>query len=270
MYVSHEWEYPTRASKYGQYEMGLAKRTMARLDLQKVRRCEEALLVKADVVTVINLSDLTPFRTIDPRRKYLPLLPGYDGPVTPSRTVDDAVPRRVLLLGGRRSEQKQQVLLDWLAVAYYALSSARIQMTVVGDIGTNLKALIERDYPEVEVLGFAPDLAGLVAQSRAGLIVDTVGSGFKIRLLSHVFQRLPIIGLERAIDGLPTAPGEGYLVAPDLPALVELVCRVVDEPERLNEAQERAFRDCQSEFSWEQRAIALAASSGTAAEQVLL
>ncbi|MEO6473141.1 MAG: hypothetical protein ABIO14_15195 [Aeromicrobium sp.] len=270
IYVSHEWEYPTRASKYRQYRMGFAQRLVAALDLRKVRRWENALITKTDIVTVINTSDLEPFRTIDSSRKYLPVIPGYDGPVSASRTITHEVPRRVLLLGGRRSEQKQQILLDWLAVGYEALVAANIRVMVVGDIGDDLRARVTREYPEIEVLGFASDLDEVISQARAGLIVDTVGSGFKLRLLSHVFQRLPIIGLRGAIDGLPTPEGEGYLAASDLEALVSLVCQVVDTPELLDAVQERAFTDCESAFSWDQRASTLSASLGTAPDQVLL
>lgn len=258
IYVSIEWEYPTRAAKYASYEMGLAQRTAARLDLRKIERWEKALISRSDVVTVINPSDLEPFRRIDPTRKYLPVLPGYSGPVLRSREITDDVPRRVLILGGRRPEQKQRVLLDWLAASDTKMADLGVEVAVVGDIPDDLRRRIELTYPNVNVIGFADDLKGLIAGARAGLIVDTVGSGFKLRLLSHVFQRLPIVGLSHAIDGLPTPEGKGYLAAPTIDELVQLVCRVVDDPAALNAVQDRAFSDCELEFSWDQRASSLA------------
>ncbi len=270
VYVSHEWEYQTRSSKYRSYGLSLPKRLAASLDLHKVRYWENLLIRSCDVVTVINTADVNSFRVVDGSRKYLVVLPGYSGPVTAVRAVTDAVPRRVLILGGRRSEQKQQVLLDWLDVAYDYLESAGIEILVVGDIPELLRARVQSDYPSVQVLGFAEDLESVISQARAGLIVDTVGGGFKIRLLSHVFQRLPIIGLSEAIVGLPTPEGEGYLAAATLADLRELVCTAVDQPALLDAVQNRAFEDCEKEFSWTDRAQALQAALGNDAGSVLV
>lgn len=259
VYVSHEHEYRARTAKYASYRMNPVKNLFAKLDLLKVRRWENALVARTDTVTVINLSDLDHFRAIDASRKFLPILPGYSGSIAPPRTITDKVPRRVLILGGRRSEQKQQVLLDWLTASYDSVTVAAIEMMVVGDMSNDLRSQIQRSFPAVRVLGFTDNLDEVIAQARAGLIVDTVGGGFKLRLLSHVFHRLPIVGLSDAIDGLPTPEGEGYLAAPSLEELVRLVCEVVDDLDRLNAVHERAFADCESAFSWSHRAQILSA-----------
>ncbi|MGE2724332.1 glycosyltransferase [Mycolicibacterium pulveris] len=257
LYVSHEWEYQTRARKYRSYRMNLAARLMVQLDLRKVKRWEDALIARCDIVTVINPSDLHPFRLIDPNRKYLPITPGYDGPAVSARRITNETPRRVLMLGGRRSEQKQQVLLDWLATAYERLVAADIELVVAGDIDSELFQRVCREYPKTRVLGFVDDLTSLIAEARIGLIADTVGGGFKLRLLTHVFNRLPIVGLAAAIDGLPTPAGDGYLTAATVDDLATLICDVIDDLERLNAVQDRAYRDCAPAFSWEERARSL-------------
>lgn len=258
IYVSHEYEYPTRSAKYAGYTLGALKRFFAERDLKKVNYWECALIRRANIVTVINTSDLKPFREISPGRKYLPLPPGYSGPVTELRRVSEETPRRALLLGGRRSEQKRQILLDWLNVSYRRLTAAGIELVVAGDMEDSLRQRLARDYPCVQVMGFVDDLEGLIASARMGIIADTVGGGFKLRLLSHVFQRLPIVGLGDAIDGLPTREGDGYLGASDLSALVSLVEEVIDDVERLDRLQRRAFDDCALAYSWESRARSFA------------
>ncbi len=256
VYVSHEHEYPTRAGKYGSYRLGPVKRMLAARDLQKVKHSEEALLRDCDVVTVINTADLVPFRKIVGARKYLPFAPGYNGPVTASRHIDPDTPRRVLLLGGRKSEQKRQILLDWLAISYSRLCAAGIETVIAGDMEDDLRRQIQTLYPKAQVLGFVEDMGALIASARMGLIADTVGGGFKMRLLSHVFGRLPIVGLAGAIDGLPTPHGSGYLGAPTLAALLQMVLEVIDDTDRLNQLHERAFADCASKFAWQSRAAA--------------
>lgn len=260
VYISHEYEYLTRSTKYKSYGLSLPKRIVTALDLVKVRKWEEALIKYCDIVTVINTSDLKPFRRIASTMKYLPLIPGYKGPVVESRQVNADTPRRVLLLGGRRSEQKRQILLDWIEVAYEPLTNAGIEMVIVGDMENSLRQRLQANYPGTQVLGFVDDLEALIASARMGLIADTVGGGFKMRLLSHVFQRLPIVGLSDAIDGLPTKRGQGYLGADNMRGLANLVCETIDDIDRLNALQETAFSDCASAYSWQTRADAFASA----------
>ncbi|AWI86719.1 hypothetical protein CEW88_23425 (plasmid) [Alloyangia pacifica] len=260
VYISHEYEYPTRAGKYDSYHMSLPKRLVANRDLAKVKASEEAMLRAADIVTVINTNDLVPFRKIDPDVKYLPLTPGYNGPVSAARVIGPDTPRRILLLGGRRSEQKQQILLDWMEFAYDRINAAGIEMIIAGDMHESLHDTLTRRYPQTQVLGFVANLEALIASARMGVIADTIGGGFKLRLLSHVFERLPMVGLSGAISGLPTPEGAGYLGAADLQELITLVCAVCDDTDRLNALQERAFNDCAEAYAWSARAEAFTAA----------
>lgn len=258
VYVSHEYEYEIRRGKYGAYGMGFVKGLAAGLDLLKVRQAEVRLLRELDLVTVINPNDLLPFKRIAPGQTYLTLTPGYHGPVSGARRIGPEVPRRVLLLGGRKSQQKRQILLDWMDVGYGPLTEAGIEIVIAGDMDEDLRAVLTQTWPKVKVLGFVEDLAELIASARIGLIADTVGGGFKLRLLSHVFQRLPIVGLDDAVDGLPTGKGSGYLVADNLPGLARLVLEVIDDTDRLDALQTVAFNDCSTGFSWAARGKELA------------
>lgn len=260
IYVSHEHEYPTRRAKYRSYGLSRAARIAAGWDLAKLRRCETALIRAADVVTVIGKADLAPFRRIDATPKYLPLSPGYNGPVLADRHIDTRTPRRVLVLGGRRSEQKRRILLDWLAAAHRPLSQAGIEMVIAGDMDQSLRQRLCRTYPGLTVLGYVDDLAPLFASARMGIVADTTGGGFKLRLLTQVFLRLPIVGLAGAVDGLPTPEGEGYLTAPGLPALTDLVRAVIDDTAGLNRLHDTAFTACRDAFSWPRRGAALTAA----------
>jgi hypothetical protein len=258
VYVSHEHEYPTRSAKYGTYGMGVAKRLASQRDLTKVRSGEYALLRQADLVTTISVADIDAFREIAPEQDYHLLLPGYGGPVLELRHIDASTPRRILLLGGRRSEQKRQILLDWLDASYDRLLLEEIETVVAGDMDEGFRRQIAEKFPSVQVLGFVADLRGLITSARIGVIADTVGGGFKLRLLSHVFERLPIVGLGDAIAGLPTHSGRGYLGAQNMQELLELVCSVIDDTETLNALQNHAFEDCESEFAWSSRGAGLA------------
>jgi len=252
-YVSHECEYQTRKSKYEAYRLNPIKKILASIDLQKVKEYESRLLRECDIVTVINVADVTVFKNTAPEKKYLPFSPGYNANIVQHRRIDNTTPRKILLLGGRKSEQKKQILLDWMSVSYEVILKSGIEVVVAGDIDNNLKETMREKYPKVTVCGFVDDLTGLIQTARMGLIVDTVGGGFKMRLLSHVFERLPIVGLSDAVSGLPTSEGSGYIGAPTLESLLDKVLISIDDVELLNQLQNQAFEDCITEYSWNSR-----------------
>ncbi|GGW46742.1 hypothetical protein GCM10011452_38060 [Gemmobacter lanyuensis] len=262
VHFSHEHEYATRSKKYGAYPLSIVGRLATWLDLAKIWQSETRLLRNCNLVTVLNEEDERRYREVAPEQRYLMQTPGYDGRISPSRIISAKTPRRVLLLGGRRSEQKQQVLLDWLRASHAILARAGIETQVVGDMPDSLRRQLATDYPTLDVRGFVDDPSDLVLAARAGLIVDTLGGGFKLRLLSHVFERLPIIGLAEAIEGLPTAAGKGYLAAADHTALAHLLVDTIDDFDRLNDIMNTAFADCSGRFSWDSRATALIAALG--------
>lgn len=262
VHFSHEHEYKARSKKYGAYRMGIVERLATQWDLFKVKRVEDMLVRDTDLVTVLNSDDEKLYREVAPTQRYLMQTPGYDGTIAAPRKIDATTPRRLLLLGGRRSAQKQQVLLDWLETGHAVLSEAGVETQILGDMPESLRERLASNYPDLTVFGFVDDPAPLIAQARAGLIVDTLGGGFKLRLLSHVFNRLPIIGLTDAIEGLPVGAGQGYLVAQDHPALARLVLEAIDDFPLLNGIMNAAFSACDGKFSWDSRASQLITALG--------
>lgn len=257
-YISHEQEFASRRSKYGSYQIGFFERIATYIDLFKIKQSENKILNLANFVTVINDNDIEPFKSISQNQNYISLMPGYDGPIIEKRIIDSRTSRRVLLLGGRKSKQKQQILIDWLKEGQPILNEQNIETWIVGDIGDDLKSKLSREHPEINFTGFVDDTSDIISTARAGIIADTVGGGFKLRLLSHVFQRLPLIGLDEAIDGLPTPEGQGYISARNLKELAILLVQTIDDYEKLNILQQTAFLDCEEKFSWSKRIEPLA------------
>jgi len=270
IYVSHEVEFEARRAKYGKYKINPLVRAASILDLMKVKSAEHRLLRETDIVTVINEGDVPAFQLVTPDKHYVLLSPGYDGSVLPYRTINASTPKKVAVLGGRTSQQKQQVLLDWLEVSYEPLSAAGIEILVVGDVAPGLHGIVQEQYPKVRLLGFVEDADPILADCRMGIVPDTVGGGFKLRLLTYVFRRVPIVGLDGAITGLPTPSGEGYLDAPDLKSLADLIVGTIDDLKTLNALQERCFADCADAFGWNARGELFAGLLRPAAEQVRL
>jgi len=253
MYLSHEFEASARAEKYATYGGNPVKQALLRHDGEKIATWEMKLVDFSDIVSVINPNEEALYREQAPAKAYITTTPGYTGPKVPHRTIDTSVPRRVALLGGRGSQHKQVILKRWLEVSAGPIADAGIEMEVIGALSDDLRAEIESRFPTVKVRGFVDDLTAHLQTCRLAVIPDFVGRGVKLRLLSLIFARVPLVGLEGAIDGLPLKAGRDYLEAASLEDLVEAVTRNIDRTDTLDALQASAFDACAGKYDWADR-----------------
>ncbi|WP_454883791.1 hypothetical protein [Sphingomonas oryzagri] len=257
LYLSHEHERTTRREKYASYGRNPLRRIVMAMDGRKIGSWEDHILREVDVISLINPAERPLFEHWVPGGSYISTPPGYDGPRVPIRCIDAAVPRRIALLGGRGPMHKRNILLEWLESCARPFSAAGIELDVIGDVPSALRETLARRYPEIKFSGFVEDLAAHLQNCRLGIVPDTVGRGVKVRLPSYIFARLPMLGLQGAIDGIPVTPGVDFLDAPDLHALTELCIRVIDDLPTLNRLQNAAYAACDRWFDWESRGLGI-------------
>ena len=257
LYLSHEFEAEARAEKYRAYGGGALRQAALRVDGAKVARWEQRVVAASDAISVINPSEAALYARQAPDKRFITTTPGYAGPRVAARVIDASVPRRIALLGGRGSQQKQQVLLRWLAESAAIIAAAGVEMEVIGALDAGLRDDIAQRFPDVTIRGYVDDLVAHLQTCRLGVIPDFVGRGVKLRLLDLVFARVPLAGLDGAIDGLPLAADRDFAEAPTLPELARLAVALVDDLSRLNAFQESAFAACDGAFDWRDRGRAI-------------
>ncbi|HEY6382560.1 MAG TPA: hypothetical protein VIY07_12245, partial [Pseudolabrys sp.] len=74
---------------------------------------------------------------------------------------------------------------------------------------------------------------------------------FKLKILDYIFGRVPIAAIESALKGIPERLKPEFLVAEDLSTLVSKIIETIDDTERLNLMQTRAFELAEDVFNWE-------------------
>ena len=78
-------------------------------------------------------------------------------------------------------------------------------------------------------------------------------SGFKLKTLDYIFNRLPIAAIRDGIAGLPLTPGLDCLCFDSMRELAQGVIGVIDDVARLNALQRAAYEKCESGFDWGDR-----------------
>lgn len=263
IHMSHNVETMLRRQIAANYRGNAVMKLLARYDSARAAQLERTLS-RADAVTVITEEDAETFRTLFGTRRVVPMLPGYSDSILEHRTIDASVPPDVAVLGGRLSTMKQIVLDEFLEAAAAGLTAAGQKVHVIGPATDAYLGRCKATYPDIDFHGYVEDVDPPLERIRLGVIADHVGGGFKLRILTHIFRRLPILAAPEVMAGLPLVAGEDYLPIASYAEVPAAVAAVIDDFARLNAVQESAFAKCREIFSWERSVRKMLAGIGFA------
>jgi polysaccharide biosynthesis protein PslH len=249
IYLSHNHE-TSVAARLARAEPRWLMRAPKHLDRLKMRWLESALLRHCALVTANTPDDRERFAA-DAREKKPVLFvpPGYGGVPLENRRIDASVPRRAILVGSFDWGAKRASLEAFLAAADPLFARAGIELCVVGAAEETFLARLRQSVRATHFTGRVEDVVPYMREARLALVPDELG-GFKLKSLDYIFNRLPILGLDGSVPGLPLRPGEGILVYPDHETLARAVVELIDDFDRLNAIQETAFIACRDSFNW--------------------
>lgn len=250
VYVAHNDE-AQLATDIARAFSGDPLRTLAlRLNVAKTRRLEDRLLRRANLLVVLTEDDRDRFVCRSPRLQTLVVPPGYAGPRVPARRITPDQPRRVAMVGSIRWVAKRMNVAAFLAEADSRFAAAGITLDIIGDVPDDFRAEWEPRLRATRFRGFVDDLAGAMATTRLGLVIEATGGGFKLKTLDYIFNRLPVAALAGSCAGFPRAIADAFLLAADAAALTDAVIAAIDDLPRLNAMQEAAFAAADSLFDW--------------------
>ena len=258
VYLSHNHEAKIRREiAHHSTSETFPKRFALKLDADKYARQEQDLCRRADLVTAITGFEVAAYREEFPHQSFEILTPGYDGERHPDHQITEDTPRRVVMSGSFEWIAKRMNLEEFLEVAAAPFAAAGIELQIVGKTEEAFRESIARRYPSVDFVGRVPEMSPYLLDARMGLIVETLGGGFKLKALDYLFHRLPLAGLRHAVEGLPHESPDEVLLVDTLSDLVDEVTAAVDEVPRLNRMSGASFRKCEAAFRWRDRGQAL-------------
>ena len=225
------------------------KRAVRWADACKTALLERRLVRQAVLVTSNTPEDAEKFRRQFPDKAIQHVPPGYDGPIVAPREITAETPRRAVIIGTFDWAPKRRSLESFLAVAAPKFAELGIGLLVVGAAQQDYLRGMRSAFPAVEFTGPVPEVTPYMKDARIALVPDQLG-GFKLKSLDYIFSRLPIMGIDGSVPGVPLKPGESILFYPDHGFLADGVCQAIDDLDRLNRLQTRAYEACKDQFSW--------------------
>lgn len=237
-YIAHNAEgsiRPQIASSFG----NPLRRALMRLDAGKYQNLENRLLQVADAVTCISDEDASYFRRFSKNVHVIP--PIYLGQIRPAHSIESTSSRALLLLGSFEWVAKQRNLELIVENLMPGLQRNGISLNVVGAVPEHLRDRFSRFGQHLAFHGRVDDISPFVSASRGGLVADTVGGGFKLKVLDYVFARLPIFGLRSALAGTTEDEQSAMFLADGLESLAEIVVRNIDDLAALESKEASLF-----------------------------
>ncbi len=258
IYVSHSHEAKVRQEIASESPGGFPRKQILKWDAGKYARLENELCARADLVTAITHSEVEAYRSNFPDQEYLCLTPGYRGNVVINNEITIDTPRRIVMTGSFEWIAKRMNLQSFLAKAALPLAVSQIELQIVGKADPAFCAEMNERFPSVSFVGRVPDVTPYLKNARMGLIVEELGGGFKLKALDYIFHRLPLAGLNRAVDGLPLSSPGDILLEEEIRPLMHAVSATIDDFPVLNQMQRESYGKCRRAFDWADRGQALA------------
>jgi hypothetical protein len=250
--VNHNFEHDVRRQMVEAESAPVMKAALA-YDAWKAGRLERQANQLADALVANTEADARRFAQITPKPAVV-ITPGYSGPRAAPRVINAATPPRLCILGHHEAHHKRMVLERTLA----ALSAQGVEQRYVIDVvGAGDHASLQARFPGFNYRGFVEDIAGYLTTVRLGLIPDEIGGGFKHRVLSHVFQRIPMLAVRPAVYGMGLEADVHFAAADDLAHMAAMIPALMEDFPRLNALQDAAYRHCEAAYDWRERGLKL-------------
>lgn len=254
VYFSHNFETGLRKSIAADRDAGPIGRAVRILDSAKTSRLERKICSEADLITAITLTDLLNYKRHFPQAQCLLLLPGYTS--IPAKLRDLPKERSVCIIGSFLWSTKRANLLHFLEQSSGILRNNDIVLKIIGNMKDDFKQHLVQQYPQLIVTGQVSDIGEASADCRAGLLIDSIGGGFKLKALDYIFLGLPIFALPGCMHGLELEPETDFIERGDATSLIETLADIFST-EKMKLMRTAAYEKSRARYSWRASADAL-------------
>jgi glycosyltransferase involved in cell wall biosynthesis len=243
-------------------ERNPVKRSMLRLEAQKLARYEAETCASFSKVVWVSKADLLALRAARPDSAGAPA----DGPVIPICVDPGAVVARrseegrfrVTFLGGMHWPPNAEGV-RWFVREIWPQVASQAPDSVLTLIGKKPPRLPAGSPGRIETPGFTADVRQFLEQTAVFIVPLLSGGGMRVKILDAWSWGLPVVSTTIGAEGLETSDGENILLADTAGAFAESVIRALQDrclSDRLSEQGRttvETFYDWKKIYSsWEQ------------------
>lgn len=230
---------------------GVVDRLTFRVDHRRIAREERLLLTRSDATLVVSADDRAGLALLAPDADLV-LVPS--SMAAPARVASPADAGPTALLVGTLDFPPNIEAVELMVTEVMPRLRARCPdatLLVVGRRPTARVRELAASAEWAELWEDAPDIADAYDRARCVVMPFRSGSGTKLKLYEALGTGMPVVATPKGAAGVDVTPGSDILVAEDVPAFVDAVAGLIEDPRRAAELGAAARRSFEERLSWE-------------------
>jgi glycosyltransferase involved in cell wall biosynthesis len=125
-------------------------------------------------------------------------------------------------------------------------------LIIIGKLGTDALKREWEQFPNVQVIGFVPDIRDYILQAEISIAPMVSGSGIKNKILEACALEQAVIATPLAAKGLRCQPEKDILIGSNAATFTSAVLRLLADPALRTRMGEAARTNVLTHYSWEQ------------------
>jgi glycosyltransferase involved in cell wall biosynthesis len=211
------------------HERSAPRRIALRLEARRIRRAERQICEKADIVLTTTTEDQSALHATGAKRFRGEIIPiGVAVPAEPPNR--GAAP--ILLHIGTMFYPPNADAVRWFVAEVFGRIRAAVpdaRFVVVGARPPADIAALHDPERGIEVRGYVPDIAPLLAEAAATVVPTRAGSGMRVKILEAMAMGLPVVSTTVGAEGIFAVPDTHLLIADDAPAFADAAIRLLSD-----------------------------------------
>ena len=102
----------------------------------------------------------------------------------------------------------------------------------------------------IEVRGYVPDIAPLLAEAAATVVPTRAGSGMRVKILEAMAMGLPVVSTTVGAEGIVAVPETHLLIADDAPAFADAAVRLLSDSALRARLRAQAHALAAARYDW--------------------
>jgi glycosyltransferase involved in cell wall biosynthesis len=240
----------TITNRMAAHERRAPRRIALRCEARRIRRAEREICERANIVLTTTMEDQSALQAAGAKRFRGEIIPiGVAVPAEPPNR--GAAP--MLLHIGTMFYPPNADAVRWFVAEVFGLIRAAVpdaRFVVVGARPPADIAALHDPARGIEVCGYVPDIAPLLAEAAATVVPTRAGSGMRVKILEAMAVGLPVVSTTVGAEGIAVVPETHVLIADDAPAFADAAVRLLTDPALRARLRAQAHALAVARYDW--------------------
>jgi glycosyltransferase involved in cell wall biosynthesis len=232
------------------HERSAPRRIALRLEARRIRRAERQICERADIVLTTTMEDQSALHATGAKQFRGEIIP--IGVAVPAEPPNRGTAPMLLHIGTMFYPPNADAVRWFVAEVFGRIRAAvpDVRFVVVGARPPADIAALHDPARGIEVRGYVPDIAPLLAEAAATVVPTRAGSGMRVKILEAMAMGLPVVSTTVGAEGIFAVPGTHLLIADDAQAFADAAVRLLSDAALRARLRSQAHALAAARYDW--------------------